>query len=136
MNVIIDKGGYIPERAYGADAGLDIKSPIDCIVPARGSKVIPTKVHCEIPFGCAGFLKSKSGLNVNYSILSDGTIDSGYTGEILCKLYNLSDTDYHVHVGDKITQMVIQKICLFDCNIVDDFPETDRGENGFGSTGK
>lgn len=136
MKVVLDRGAFAPERAHGTDAGLDLRSPKDITVPAHGSAVIDTGVHVEIPFSCAGFLKSKSGLNVKHGITSDGVIDTGYTGSIVAKLYNNSSKDYHVKRGDKITQLVVMLIGLPDVELVDSLEETERGENGFGSTGK
>ena len=136
MKVVLDRGAFAPERAHGTDAGLDLRSPKDITVPAHGSAVIDTGVHVEIPFSCAGFLKSKSGLNVKHGITSEGVIDTGYTGSIVAKLYNNSSKDYHVKRGDKITQLVVMLIGLPDVELVDSLEETERGKNGFGSTGK
>ena len=81
-------------------------------------------------------LKSKSGLNVKHGITSEGVIDEGYTGPIRVKLYNHSD-DYHaIERGDKITQLVILPCDYVDFDVVDDLEDSDRGDDGFGSTGK
>ena len=136
MKVVLDRGAFAPERAHGTDAGLDLRSPKDVTVPAHGSAIIDTGVHVEIPFSCAGFLKSKSGLNVKHGITSEGVIDTGYTGSVVAKLYNNSSKDYHIKRGDKITQLVVMLIGLPDVELVDSLEETERGENGFGSTGR
>lgn len=136
MNIILDDNAFMPTRAHKFDAGLDLYSPIKTIIPARGSVSIDTGVHIELPQGTAGFLKSKSGLNTNYGIQSEGVIDTGYTGSIVCKLYNHSDEPYLVEKGDKITQLVIMKISIPELTIVDEFKPSDRGDNGFGSTGR
>lgn len=137
FRVIIDKGAYMPERAHAEDAGADLRSPIKVRIPARGSAVIDTGVHIEIPSGYAGFLKSKSGLNVKASLLNEGVIDAGYTGSIVVKLYNHSDDDYIFEVGDKISQIVIEKVELPGFEQVESFEtDTARGDGGFGSTGK
>lgn len=136
MNIMLDSTALMPTRAHETDAGLDLLSPIDVVVPAGGSAVIDTGVHIELPNGTAGFLKSKSGLNVKYGITSEGVIDVGYTGSIVCKLYNNSNDNYKVKRGDKITQLVIVKIETPSLKIVDEFNETERGEGGFGSTGR
>jgi dUTP pyrophosphatase len=81
-------------------------------------------------------LKSKSGLNVNHGITSEGVIDVGYTGSIVVKLYNQSGDDYTVHAGDKITQLVILPILTPELELVDDLESTERGNGGFGSTGR
>ena len=94
MKVLLDDGAYMPERAHEADAGYDIKSPVDGYIPAHESAVIDSGVHVQIPKGQVGFLKSKSGLNVKFGITSEGVIDSGYTGSITVKLYNHSVYPY------------------------------------------
>lgn len=93
-------------------------------------------MHIQLPKCTVGFLKSKSGLNVKYGIVSEGVIDSGYTGSIVAKLYNNSDNDYVVKKGDKITQLVILPIISLELNIVSKFEETSRRDNGFGSSGR
>ena len=102
MNIILDKGAFKPEFAHKTDAGADLRSPICVTVPARGSAVIDTGVHVEIPEGYTIFLKSKSGLNVKHNLIGEGVIDSGYTSSIRVKLYNLGNKDYIISKGDKI----------------------------------
>ena len=145
MKVTLDKKATMPLRAHMDDAGYDLYSREDKIVPARGSAIFDTGVHIELPtitiggqtFKTVGFLKSKSGLNVNHGITSDGgVIDVGYTGSIKAKLFNNSDKDYTVNAGDKITQLVILPILTPDLELVDSLDETERGNGGFGSTGK
>ena len=126
----------MPERAHEWDAGLDLRAMEDKLVPARGSAIFDTGVHVELAPFTAGFLKSKSGLNVKHNLTSDGVVDVGYTGSICVKLYNHGDTDYMVHRGDKISQLVIIDIRIPHLKIVDELDETERGNNGFGSTGK
>jgi dUTP pyrophosphatase len=136
MKVVLDDGAFVPERAHITDAGLDIRSPISKIIFAHDSAVIDTGVHIEIPEGYVGFLKSKSGLNVKHGITSEGVIDCGYTGSIRCKLYNNSSEMYRIERGDKITQLVILPILTPSIEVVESLDETERGNNGFGSTGK
>lgn len=81
-------------------------------------------------------LKSKSGLNVAYGIVSEGVIAAGYTGSIKVKLYNHSEFDYCVHPCDKISQLVVLPIITPAVKVVSAFPQTERGDNGFGSTGR
>ena len=136
MKIKLDNGSFDPIRAHSTDAGLDLKSPVDITLKAHGSAVIDTGVHVELPEGTVGMLKSKSGLNVNHNITSEGVIDCGYTGSIVAKLYNHGNCDYEVKRGDKITQLVIFK-CLFPgIEIVDELSDSDRGTGGFGSTGR
>ena len=136
MRIVIDKNAFMPTRAYETDAGLDLYSPIDITVPARGSAIIDTGVHIQLPKGTAGMIKSKSGLNVKHDITSEGVVDVGYVGSMVVKLYNNGDTDYHVQRGDKISQLVIVQIVTPHLMIVDKLDDSERGENGFGSTGR
>lgn len=136
MKVVLDKGAKMPTRAHETDAGLDLYAREGAVVPARGSATFDTGVHIEIAHGSAGFLKSKSGLNVNHDITSEGVIDCGYTGSIVVKLYNNGDKDYEVNAGDKISQLVILPVLLSDCELADSLNDSERGDGGFGSTGK
>lgn len=136
MNIMLDKGAFRPEFAHKTDAGADLRSPVCTTVPSRGSTVIDTGVHVEIPEGYTIFLKSKSGLNVKHDLIGTGTIDSGYSGSIRVKLYNLGDTDYQIFRGDKIIQMVILLCKYTEFTLVDSFKESERGTGGFGSTGR
>lgn len=136
LRIKLDVGAYTPTRAHTTDAGMDLYSRDNKVIPARGSVVFDTGVHIELPQGTVGMLKSKSGLNVNRGIVSEGVIDVGYTGSIRAKLYNLSDVDYVVCRGDKITQLVIMPYLAPDIEIVDELDATDRGDKGFGSSGR
>lgn len=133
----LSEGAYAPTKAHEYDAGFDIRTPKDVIVPANGSAVIDTGVRVLIPNGYVGMLKSKSGLNCKNGIVSEGVIDAGYTGTIVAKLYNNSPYDKEFKAGDKITQLVFLECPRFilvegDVQTL----KTSRGNNGFGSTGR
>ena len=136
MKIILDNGARMPTKAHRADAGFDLYSREAVIVPAKESATFDTGVHMQIPEGFVGFLKSKSGLNVKHGITSEGVIDSGYTGSIVVKLYNHSGKDYKVQIGDKISQIVLLPIAMTDLELVKDFEISERGNNGFGSSGR
>ena len=136
MKIKLDAGAFVPVREHATDAGADLRSPVDAAIPARHSRVIDTGVHIQLPHGYVGMLKSKSGLNVKYGITSEGVIDEGYTGQIKVKLYNHSDEPYIVGRGDKITQLVIMPCEYVQFDLVDDLEDSERGGDGFGSTGK
>ena len=136
MKIKLDAGAKMPTRAHEWDAGLDIYARETQTVHARGSAKFDTGVHIQLPLGSVGLLKSKSGLNVNHGITSEGVIDVGYTGSIVVKLYNNSDVDYTVHAGDKISQLVITHLWYDELELVDELEETERGDGGFGSTGR
>ena len=136
MKIKLDSGARMPTRAHTTDAGLDLYARETKIIPANGSETFDTGVHVALPAGTVGMLKSKSGLNVNYGLTSEGVIDAGYTGSIVVKLYNNSNRNYKVKTGDKISQLVIMPIITPPLEIVTDLEETERGAGGFGSTGK
>lgn len=136
MKIILDNGAIMPTRAHDTDAGLDLYARETTIVCAKESATFDTGVHIQLPPYSTGFLKSKSGLNVKHGITSEGVIDEGYTGSICVKLYNHSSYDYTVNKGDKISQLVILPIIKPDLEVVDAFEETERGDNGFGSSGR
>lgn len=137
MKVVLDKGAILPTKAHDLDAGWDLYVPEDAMIPARGSAVIDTGVHIEIPQRYTGFIKSRSGMNVKHGIVSDsGVIDCGYTGSIKIKLYNMTDDPYFVQAGERVCQLVVLPICVDELEVVETLSETDRGSNGFGSSGK
>jgi dUTP pyrophosphatase len=136
MKIMIDKWAKMPTRAHKTDAGLDLYAPESVFVRPNGSVVIDTGVHIELPPDTVGFLKSKSGLNVNHGLTGEGVIDVGYTGSIKVKLYNHTGNGYEIRKGDKISQLVIIPILTPDLEVVEEFAPTERGDNGFGSTGR
>lgn len=136
MKVVLDTGAKMPTRAHEWDAGLDLYSIHDGYIRCNTNRTFDTGVHVQIPEGCVGFIKSKSGLMVNHGITTDGTIDAHYTGPIKVCLTNHGGSKYEVKAGDKIAQLVIVPCMLPELELVDSLEETDRGENGFGSTGR
>lgn len=119
MKIKLDSDAIMPTRAHDTDAGLDLYATQPKKIPARGSAIFDTGVHVELPSNTAGFIKSKSG-----------------TGSICVKLYNHGDKPYQIERGDKISQLVVVKIETPTLELVDELEETDRGNNGFGSTGR
>lgn len=136
INVMLDDGAYMPEKAHNVDAGFDIRTPVNAYLCDCDSLIIDTGVHIEIPEGYVGFLKSKSGLNVRHDLTGEGVIDCGYTGSIIVKLYNNGVEPHSFRRGDKIIQLVILPIPEVNLIQVDKLEATERGNNGFGSTGK
>lgn len=136
MRVVLDDGAFMPTRAHELDAGLDLYSPIATTLWRCGSVTIDTGVHVEIPAGYVGLIKSKSGLNVKHGITSEGVIDAGYTGSVAVKLYNHGEKSVDISRGEKISQLVIIPVLLPELEEVDALEETERGDGGFGSTGK
>lgn len=136
MKIKLDSHGIKPTRAHDTDAGLDLYCTTDAIIPARESLIVKTGVHIQLPHNTVGLIKSKSGLNVKNGIVSEGVIDEGYSGEIIVKLYNNSPYDYVVKRKDKIAQLLIVPCFYFYVELVDHIESGERGENGFGSTGR
>ena len=142
MKFFIEAKGYDVAHEYKEDAGYDLRTPKDIMIYGHDSTIIETGVHVQIPSGYVGMLKSKSGLNVKNSITGEGVIDSGYTGEIVVKLYNNSNFIKTFNAGDKIIQLVVLPVLTEDieyCESLDELIRSSngsRGSNGFGSTGR
>ena len=147
IKVKLDENAKMPEKAHTSDAGYDLFAPYDFYVSPTewipmapgckiGSATIDTGVHMQIPDGYVGMIKSKSGLNVKHGLIAEGVVDANYTGGIVVKLYNLSNEPYHFKKGDKITQIVVMPIPQVELVGVDKLDETERGEGGFGSSGR
>ena len=136
MKIKLDSGAYLPTRAHETDAGLDLYSMEDKTIPDLWGVEFDTGVHVAIPEGYVGLVKSKSGLMMKRNITTDGTIDCGYTGSIRVKLFNHGENVYRVMKGQKIAQLVIVPIITPELEVVDSLEETERGNGGFGSTGK
>lgn len=140
IKYVLDDGAFEPVRAHKIDAGFDLRMPKiygELVVYPDSYVTIDTGVHFDIPEGYVGFLKSKSGLNVKSSIVSEGVIDAGYTGSVVVKLYNHGREYKSFLPGDKITQIVFLQIPDVD---IEEVPfistESERGNSGFGSSGR
>lgn len=136
MNIQLDENAIMPNRAHATDAGLDFFTPVDVVVPAHGHVFVDTGVHVELPLATCGHICSKSGLNRYHGITADGTVDVGYTGSIGISLHNDSNEDVKFERGDKIAQMVIELIVCPPLQLVDRISGGERGDDGYGSTGK
>lgn len=139
MKVFLDAGAYMPTYDHDADAGMDLRTPVAFVVPAHGDYTVDTGVHVQIPVGNVGFIKTKNCLNINVGLTTTGVVDALYSGSIRVKLYNHSDKYYVFSRGDKITQMFILPIAKFDLELIDTqecFEKSERGSNGFGSSGR
>lgn len=138
MKVYLDPGARMPEKAHDLDAGYDLFALNSVVIPPGEGRIIETGVHMEIPKGYCGVLVSKSGLNVNYNLTSTGLIDSGYKNAIKVKLYNQGKTSQLMRSGWKCSQIVILPISLDGLEKVEsleEFADSERGMNGFGSSG-
>lgn len=126
-----------PNYANPGDAGLDLHSAENFVLKPGERRAFETGIKMEIPDGYAGLVWDKSGLALNSGIKTmAGVLDSGYRGEIKIVLVNLSNQDFKVEEGQKIAQMLFQKVERPEIEIVESLSESERGEGGFGSTGK
>ena len=137
--IIVEKisdEGHFPTRASDLSAGLDLKSSEKVCIPALGREIINTGIKIKLPEECYGRIAPRSGLAINHGIIvGAGVVDNDYTGEIKVVLFNLSAFDYEVNVGDRIAQLICEKIYLPSVveGVVNN--DTTRSESGFGSSG-
>lgn len=136
VKVQLDEGAYMPDRAHDTDAGADLRTPKRIVLPPHAYVVIDTGVHVEIPRGYAGHIKSKSGLMVAGGIFTHGLVDCGYSGSIRVTLFNFGHGYKIFEVGDKIAQLEIVPVCTAEFERVDEISSGERGDKGFGSTGR
>lgn len=136
MKVQLDAGAFMPERKHSTDAGADLRTPKRIVLRAHSRKVVDTGVHFEIEPGFVGMVKSKSGLMTEEGIVTDGTVDSGYSGSVRVCLFNHSGKHRIFEVGEKIAQIVFLPIITPEFEQVEKIESGERGNNGFGSTGR
>jgi len=135
VKVHLDDGAFLPERHYATDAGADLRAKEDVLVPARGIAFVNTGVHMELPHEMVGSVVPKSGLFRHAGLITHGTIDEGYDGSIGITVANLTDVPYLFHKGDKVAQLVIQRVEYVGFEEADEIKGGERGSDGFGSTG-
>ena len=136
MKFKVEEGGFPPVREHARDAGIDLRTPQRVLIRPHSFEHIDLKVRVEIPEGYVGLLTSKSGLMKNRGLKTTGTIDSGYSGTIGCTVFNHSAMISILEKGDKVTQLVVMPCITDQVELVDEIYEGERGENGYGSTGK
>ena len=136
----LNNSAITPTYAHHGDAGMDLYANESVSVNRFGVPVlVRTGIAIDIPLGYVGLIHPRSGLAKNHGISilnSPGTIDSGYIGEIQVLLYSVSGLEFIVNPGDRIAQLVIKKVEIVELEEVFEFDKSERGENGFGSTGK
>lgn len=129
----------LPTRAHENDAGLDLYAAEQVGIPVLGRNLVGTGIAVAIPPGHVGYITPRSGLARSHGITvlnSPGTIDADYTGEIRVNLINHGQAPYVITPGQRIAQLVIQPIITPEIVEVTELPDTARGTNGHGSTGK
>jgi dUTP pyrophosphatase len=133
----LDPKAKVPSFAHATDAGLDLCA-LEEVTIAPGARVsVRTGIAFAIPEGHVGLVWDKSGIAHKGGLKTlGGVIDAGYRGEVFVGLHNLSDTPYTFEAGNKVAQILIQKVEQPALVEVDELPEADRGDKAFGSTGK
>ena len=130
-------GPFIPSYSHLGDAGADLKASESSLVPARGKALVSTGLCIQLPEGHVGLIWPRSGIALKHSIdCGAGVIDAKYRGEVKVLLFNHSDENFTIEPGDRIAQLLIQKIENVNFIPVENLNETERNEGGFGSTGK
>ena len=139
MVKVLDDGLPLPAYAHPGDAGADLRSAVEVTIAPGERVLVPTGVAIALPPGHAGFVHPRSGLAARHGISivnAPGTVDEGYRGEILVNLVNLDRHDsFTVRRGDRIAQLVVQRVERPVFVLVDSLTETSRGDTGHGSTG-
>lgn len=139
---IVNNGSQpLPEYATIGSAGMDLRANITepITLGSLERTLIPTGLHIELPVGYEAQIRPRSGLAIKHGITclnTPGTIDSDYRGDIGVELVNLSKEPYTVFPGERVAQMIINKYEQVEFELVDKLSETERGEGGFGHTGK
>jgi dUTP pyrophosphatase len=131
--------GILPRRHTEGSAGFDLSSSTDAVIPAHGFATIPVGVALEMPPDIEAQVRPRSGLAARHGIgilNSPGTIDSDYRGEVKVILCNMSGTEFAVHRGDRIAQLVFNRLIAVDLTKVESTSGTERGSGGFGHTGR
>lgn len=141
VNIVNKSSNELPAYATEGSAGMDLRANIDQTVTLHSleRRLVPTGLFIELPGGYEAQVRPRSGLAIKQGITclnTPGTIDSDYRGEIKVILINLSNEPQQVHHGDRIAQMVICKVEKASLHLVEQLNVTERGEGGFGHTGK
>jgi len=136
----LDPDVPVPSYAHPGDAGVDLITTVDAEVPPGERVLLPTGIAIALPEGYAAFVHPRSGLAVKYGVSlvnAPGTVDAGYRGEIRVSLVNLDPRETVVlRRGDRIAQLVVQRVEHAVFHEVETLPGSDRGEGGFGSSGR
>lgn len=137
--LIIAESGFEPIYAKPGDAGADLRSTKALVIGPNQRALISTGVRIAMPNGLVGLVHPRSGLAAKHGITvlnSPGTVDAGYRGEIMVTLLNTSEQDFEIKAGDRIAQIIFQEVVTPRFIAVSELPESARGSDGFGSTGR
>lgn len=134
---LLSKSSFLPTRGSEYSAGLDLYSPISGTIQPYQRLLVPLDISIELPNGTFGHILPRSGLALKYGIhVGAGVIDCDYRGNLGVLLFNLGEQPFSFKEGDRIAQLVVKTYEHVSIENVEDISDTDRGENGFGSSGK
>lgn len=142
MNIqvrLLHPDARLPRRAHPGDAGADLFSVEEVVIPGGERRDVGTGIALAIPAGYGGFVQPRSGLAFKHGIMltnSPGLIDAGYRGELRVSLYNSGAEPFIVAVGERIAQLVVQRVEEPEFVAGDELDNTSRGQGGFGSSGR
>ncbi|RKP20494.1 dUTP diphosphatase [Rozella allomycis CSF55] len=132
----LSENAQIPKRGSPLAAGYDLYSAVDTVIPPKGKAIVQTDISIAVPEGTYGRVAPRSGLAVkNFIDVGAGVIDADYRGAVGVVLFNFGEVEFQVKKGDRIAQLILEKIEMADIMEVEDLDATDRGAGGFGSTG-
>jgi len=133
----LNEQAVLPFRASKLAAGYDLSSCEDTLIPARGKALVKTGLSIAVPEDCYGRIAPRSSLAwKNHIDVGAGVIDADYRGPVGVVLFNHSEVEFKISKGDRIAQLIIERIATPQVVEVDDIEDTERGQGGFGSTGK
>ena len=129
----------MPKKVHHDDAAFDLRSRVDMVLKPGEPHLVATGIFMEFPAGYEAQVRPRSGMALKHALTvpnSPGTIDAGYRGEVCVIMLNAGREEYNIKRGDRIAQMVIQKLPEVEIVAADQLSDSLRGEGGFGSTGK
>lgn len=132
----LSEHAVLPSRGSEGAAGYDLSAAYECVVPARGKALVKTDLSIAIPEGTYARIAPRSGLAWKHSIdVGAGVVDADYRGNVGVILFNLSDQEFQIKAGDRVAQLILERIATPEVVEVEDLDDTTRGAGGFGSTG-
>jgi dUTP pyrophosphatase len=143
LEVVVRKkdGVTLPSYATESSSGLDLEAFLEepVVLAPSARALIPTGIYIGIPVGFEAEIRPRSGIAHKFGVTvlnTPGTIDSDYRGEVKVLLINLGDQTFTINSGDRIAQLVFKSVVPINWQLVEELPDTKRGQGGFGSTGK
>ncbi|XP_057225877.1 deoxyuridine 5'-triphosphate nucleotidohydrolase, mitochondrial isoform X1 [Malurus melanocephalus] len=133
----LSENAFAPSRGSARAAGYDLYSAYDCVIPPMEKAVVKTDIQIALPSGCYGRVAPRSGLAAKHFIdVGAGVIDEDYRGNVGVVLFNFGKETFEVKKGDRIAQLICERIYYPELEEVEALDDTERGDGGFGSTGK